>query len=32
VDEPVALEIGPDGTLYATLGLEGPGVLVSITP
>jgi hypothetical protein len=32
VDEPTALEIGPDGTLYATLGLEGPGVLVSITP
>jgi hypothetical protein len=32
VDEPLALEIGPDGTLYATLGLEGPGVLVSITP
>lgn len=32
VDEPVALEIGPDGTLYATLGLEGPGVLVAITP
>lgn len=32
VDEPVALEIGPNGTLYATLGLEGPGVLVAITP
>jgi hypothetical protein len=30
--EPVALEIGPKGTLYATFGLEGPGVLVSITP